>query len=314
MSANLEFKFIMISAMYENGGNTTHRLLDGHPELFVYPFESQPGSKYVNDHLSSMFPLKYRWPLFPSTFTAEEAYEAIIDEEGKVRSKTPFVSKFRDADFQMSDKDRKKFFVEFMASKPLTRGSFVEAFFRSTFLAWKNYNKTNNEKAYVGYSPIIGVDSEKIVSDYPKNGFVLHVVRNPWSAYADTKKRAVPLPLHHYITAWILCQYYMDIYRTKFPKNCFILRYEDIIKDKKNAFSPILQASGLSYSETLSYPSWNGKKLEEVYPWGTVRIPTEEVNIQTANELTKDEKDEIFLRTKHMLDLFDYSSLYKSIS
>ena len=27
------FKLIMMSAMYENGGNTTHRLLDGHPDL-----------------------------------------------------------------------------------------------------------------------------------------------------------------------------------------------------------------------------------------------------------------------------------------
>ena len=48
-----DYKFIMLSAMYENGGNTTHRLLDGHPELYVYPFESQPGTKYVNDYLLS---------------------------------------------------------------------------------------------------------------------------------------------------------------------------------------------------------------------------------------------------------------------
>ena len=37
-------KVIMLSAMYENGGNTTHRMLDGHPGLFVYPFESQVGT------------------------------------------------------------------------------------------------------------------------------------------------------------------------------------------------------------------------------------------------------------------------------
>jgi len=40
---------IMLSAMYENGGNTFHRHLDGHPELYVWPFESQLGTKYVND-------------------------------------------------------------------------------------------------------------------------------------------------------------------------------------------------------------------------------------------------------------------------
>jgi hypothetical protein len=38
-----EFKLIMISAGFEHGGNVTHRHFDGHPELNVYPFESQLG-------------------------------------------------------------------------------------------------------------------------------------------------------------------------------------------------------------------------------------------------------------------------------
>ena len=42
-----DFRLLMLGAMYENGGNTTHRLLDGHPQLFVYPFESQLGTRLV---------------------------------------------------------------------------------------------------------------------------------------------------------------------------------------------------------------------------------------------------------------------------
>ena len=45
-----DFRLLMLGAMYENGGNTTHRFLDGHPQLFVYPFESQIGTRWVNDH------------------------------------------------------------------------------------------------------------------------------------------------------------------------------------------------------------------------------------------------------------------------
>jgi len=83
----------MLSAMYENGGNTTHRFLDGHPELFVYPFESQIGTRLVQDHLSSMFPVKYRWPVFDLAASPFEDYKAIIDEECKVRARTPKVSR-----------------------------------------------------------------------------------------------------------------------------------------------------------------------------------------------------------------------------
>jgi hypothetical protein len=308
------FKFIMISAMYENGGNTTHRLLDGHPQLYVYPFESQPGTKYVNDFLSSLYPLKYRWPVFPSTSNAEEMYELIIDEEGKVRSKTPYVSKFRTADFNLNDKERKAHFVNLLKKKTvITRGDAVEAFFRATFEAWKNYNHSGKEKAYVGYSPIIGVDGDKIIADYKGNGHILHVVRNPFSAYADTKKRAVPLSIVHYMTGWTMCQYYSLIFAEKYPNNYHIVRFEDIIKDPTKVLSKVLSKAGIDSSPTLAYPSWNREKLKEVYPWGTIRIPTESVNLKTAKELSKEETKEIYSRTRNYIDLLNYGDFYKKL-
>src|SRR6266508_4740948 len=99
-------QLLMISAMYENGGNTTHRFLDGHPQLFVYPFESQLGTQLVIDQLSSVFPVKYRWPAFALDATPEQDYKAIIDEECKVRARTPNVSKFRHVPFDFSDDER----------------------------------------------------------------------------------------------------------------------------------------------------------------------------------------------------------------
>ena len=93
------FRFLMLGAMYENGGNTTHRFLDGHPEMYVYPYESQIGTRMVNDHMASIFPVKYRWPVFPLNSIVEADYETIIDEECKVRIKTPRSSKFRDFPF-----------------------------------------------------------------------------------------------------------------------------------------------------------------------------------------------------------------------
>ena len=81
-------RLLMISAMYENGGNTVHRLFDGHAELFVYPFESQLGTRLVNDALTSMFPVKYRWPVFDLDASHSDNYRAIIDEECRVRART----------------------------------------------------------------------------------------------------------------------------------------------------------------------------------------------------------------------------------
>ncbi|MEN9558274.1 MAG: hypothetical protein RL141_643 [Candidatus Parcubacteria bacterium] len=308
-----DHRLLMLSAMYENGGNTTHRLLDGHPELFVYPFESQPGTRFVNDAISSLYPLKYRWPIFPSSASVDECYHQIIDEECKVRTKTPFVSKFRDADFQLTDPDRLQAFRAALEGVPLTRPNVMHAFFQSTFEAWKNVQRTGKERMHVGYSPIIGVDGDKIIRDYDGKAYVLHVVRNPFSAYADTKKRAVPLSVDHYMLGWNTCQYYATLFQQKYPDNFFVVKFEDIVANPVDVLGGVLARMGCGSSPTLAAPSWNGKVLDQVYPWGTVRIPTPEANLATAAELPAADVDEIYARTHRWIVEFGYEGIARDL-
>lgn len=297
----------MIGAMYENGGNTTHRFLDGHPQMFVYPFESQPGTRYVNDMLSSVFPLKYRWPVFPLDATPYDDYKAIIDEEGKVRSRTPHVSKFRHMPFEMSDDERCRLYVDYVNRSSRSTGNNVAAFFRATFDAWKDYRRTGRETVYVGYSPIITVDTEKILRDLPQ-AHVLHVVRNPWSAYADTCRRPVPLNLENYLLGWTLTQYYALLSRERHPDRVHIVRLEDVVRDPKRTLGTVCEKLGLEASDSLRKVTWNGNELKEVYPWGTIRTPTPEANLATAKELRPEQIEEIRLRARPYLEAFDYAS------
>jgi hypothetical protein len=299
------FRLIMISAMYENGGNTTHRLLDGHPQLYTYPFESQLGTNLVRDHLSSLFPVKYRWPVFDLSRDAASDYENVIDEECKVRMKTPHVSKFRDSPFEMRDRDRKESFIRHASEGPRTRGRIIEGFFRATFEAWKDLHRSGRETTYVGYSPILIVDAMKILEDLPR-AHVLHVVRNPWSAYADTKKRAVPLSLEHYMTGWTICQDHALLFQLQAPQQVHVLRYEDIIGAPEDTLGRLLAKVGLESSPTLKRPSWNGKPLESVHPWGTIRVPTPEANLATARELSLGEREEVRQRAGLYLNALGY--------
>jgi hypothetical protein len=302
-----DFRFLMIGAMYENGGNTTHRFLDGHPQLYVYPFESQVGTRWVDDALTSMFPVKYRWPVFPLDGTPEEDFHAIIDEECKVRARTPDVSKFRHMPFEMSDEERKRIYSDHVRQTGRSRASNVAAFFRATFDAWKDHRRSGREVVYVGYSPIIVVDAARILTDLPKAQF-LHVVRNPWSAYADTKKRPVPLPLGRYLLCWTLNQYHALLYRERFPGRLHIVRAEDVMANPTATLGPVCDALGVERDPSLAQPSWNGTVLSEVSPWGTIRIPTPEQNRREAESLTPAERDDIRQRAFQYLDTFDYRS------
>jgi hypothetical protein len=287
-----DFNLIMISAMYENGGNTVHRLLDGHPELFVYPYESQLGTSLVSDYLTSYVPFKYRWPEFPLSGSAAQDYELFFDEEMKVMLRTPERSKFRHMALNLNEADRRREFAACLEGKPRTRATLVEAFFRSTFECWTNLNRSGRETTYLGYSPVMCLDTDKILADLP-HAHVIHVVRNPYSAFADTSKRPFPLGLERYTWTWNYCQMLALTYAEKYPRNFHIVRFEDVVADRKAALGKLCTQLGLAWSDTCLHPSWNGTKLEEVYPWGTIRIPTPEANLETANLLTPAQKSRI---------------------
>jgi hypothetical protein len=303
----MEFRLIMISAMYENGGNTVHRFLDGHPQLFVYPFESQLGTHLVKDHLSSMFPTKYRWPVFSLDASAIQDYKAIIDEECKVRSRTPLVSKFRHQPFDFSDDERCRLYVEEVERRGRSRATNVAAFLKATFEAWKDYRRSGEESVYVGYSPIVGIDSDKILSDF-SGAHVLHVVRNPWSAYADTKKRPVPLSLRRYLTLWSTTQYHALIFQQEHPDRFHIVRFEDVVADPPTELGRVFEKMGLRRSDTLTRPTWNGNSLEEIFPWGTIRSATPDANRATAEELTPREIDEVRIWAGPYLGILGYEN------
>ncbi len=302
-----DFPLLMLSAMYENGGNTTHRFLDGHPQMFVYPFESQLGTRRVVDFLSGLFPAKYRWPQFALEAEPHEDYLEIIDEECKVRARTPHVSKFRHMPFDFSDDERREIYVSYVKGSVRSTASNVASFFRATFDAWKDYRRTGQESIYVGYSPIIVVDADKIVRHLPE-AHILHIVRNPWSAYADTKKRPVPLSLKHYMMAWTLNQQCALLFKSQFPAHVHILRIEDVLAEPEKTLGDFCRALGLESSASLGQLTWNGRELEEVYPWGTIRRATPEANRATALELSEDERALVELYARPYLEDFDYKA------
>jgi len=303
------FRLIMLSSGFENGGNVTHRFFDGHPELFVYPFESQLGTRSTHDFLSSIERFQYRYPEFDMEGTPAEDYEAFFDEELKTYLRTTRRSKFKNCGIEMQERDRVDRFVEILRDKPRTRGNIVGAFFEATFDAWTNYQRSGRNHVYVGYSPAIGIDGDRILTDFPA-GHVVHIIRNVFSAYADTKRRPFPLPLRRYVLTWNLYHHFALMNHHRYPDRFHLLRYEDLVSDPKAALAPICEKVGIDFADTMTYPSFNGRDISDsVYPWGTIVKATPEANVATMNELPQAEFDEIRAVSTEMLRAFEYDSL-----
>jgi hypothetical protein len=50
--------------------------------------------------------------------------------------------------------------------------------------------------------------------------------------------------------------------------------------------------------------------LKEVYPWGTIRVPTPEVNVATMNQLSDNEKSRIFALSVVMQRILGYETFW----
>lgn len=307
---NNQFNFVMISAGFEHGGNVTHRHLDGHPDLLVYPFESQLGNRNFNDFLASVERVQYRYPEFPEGLTSDELYEQIIDEEMKTFLRKRTGSKFKDANLKLDEAQRVASFRDFLGEGPYRRKNVIEAFFRATFDAWQNYHVAPGpEMTYVGYSPAIGVDADRMVRDFPQIK-IMHIVRNPFSAYRDTKRRPFPLPLNRYMITWNIYHSTVEMYAKMYPQNVKIFRYEDLVGDKEKFMQSVSEYIGVQFNDSMLYPSWNGEEIKDmIAPWGTVLKSTEEYNAQIIDELSEAEKSQIKYATLALASHFKYDEI-----
>jgi hypothetical protein len=306
-----DFNFIMVSAGFEHGGNVVHRHLDGHPDLMVYPFESQLGNRNFTDFLTSVERVQYRYPEFPEGLEARDLYEQIIDEELKTYLRKRNGSKFKDVNLKMDEANRIASFIEKLGNPPFFRKQVIEAFFTSTFEAWENYyTKPAKDSFYVGYSPTIGIDSDRLIRDFPDIKIV-HIIRNPFSAYRDTKRRPFPQSISRYMISWNIYHSTVEMFAKMFPQNIRIFRYEDLVANKEAFMKDLAGFVGICYAESLLYPSWNGNNIaQDIAPWGTVLRSSEEYNIGIIEELSKDEKAIITAASKALAVHFGYDRIH----
>lgn len=328
MTQPTPFNLIMVTAGFEHGGNMTHRFLSDHPNLFTYGFESQIGTDDSRNVLvPRSHPVRYGYPVFEPGTTYEKAFIDIWDEEAKVYCRNPGRSKFKHCGIVMDWDKRRKRFLEHCCHeglntgiprphrfKPFDRATVIEAYFRSFFDTWENLNRSGAETHYVGYVPGFTPETDRLMSDFP-TAHTIHVVRNPWSAYADYLKRPYPQQtLAQYMLAYNVTHTLAYNYARKYAGQYHILRMEDLIANPRATLEPILAKIGLPWSDNCLKPSINGRDLSErLCPWGTVEKPTTEYNLAQADHLCQEFQSEIAVEAALIIKTFGYQDVMRQI-
>lgn len=309
MTQPTPFKLLLISAEMEHTGTITYRRFDGHPECLVYPYEFQTGTKHSrNVMIPSIHPIRYAYPAFEEGTTFERAYDLVWNEELKTYLRAPQRSKFRDTGLLMKEERLRELFLRYCHEKTSPRSfraTVVEALLRAGLDAWENLNRSGKGRFHVAYNPGMVADTDKVFADFPE-AHIIHIIRNPWSAYADYLKRPFPQQtLEEYLLAYNVAHGLAANYRAKYAGRFHLLRTEDIMTDPKGTLSSVLDQIGMQWDDALLYPSFNGKDLSDhLPPFGTVEKPTTEYNDSMAASHTPEVKAAIRRECALIVDTF----------
>lgn len=281
-----------MSAWNDSGGGFVHRLFDGHPECFVWPFELQLGTGDVDDGFASWFRAKYRWPRWPAELgktPPRVLFDRFLDEEVKGRLREPAASKFRDFDLEVALDDWRARFAALLAGAPRTPERVVAAYVRALFAAWRNRSASGRERLYLGHCPAIIVDADRILGECP-GARIIHVLRRPASGFADMRRRVPEMGLGSYCRKWSLVNALGFAFAEKYPARVTTVRLDRLIADRPAEMRRLCAWLRLPYDPMLETPTWNGRPLARLEPFGGVPVVSAEHEQAAAESLSSAER------------------------
>jgi len=268
------FRLVLISAWNDSGGGFLHRLFDGHPECFVYPFELQLGTALLHDGFESWFRPKYRWPILPEDLGAaspEQLFELFVDDEVKGYLRGRAASKFREFDLELSMEAWRTQFAARLGAAPRTPERVVAAYVGGLFAAWRNRRGSGRERIYLAHCPTIVLDADRLLVDCP-GARLIHVVRRPTSGFVDMRRRVPDVEVASYCRKWSLINMLGFYFAEKYPARMTTVRLDRLIEQQAAELGRLCAWLGLGYDAVLEGPTWNREPLAHLWPFGGVPV------------------------------------------
>jgi hypothetical protein len=297
---------LLISAWNDSGGGFLHRLFDGHPQCFVYPFELQLGTESLHDGFHGWFHAKYRWPDLPADLAgagADDLFARFIDDEVKGYLRSREASKFRRFDLDLPVGEWRARFGELLPARGRSREAVIAAYIQGLFDAWRNRRRSGRERLYVGHCPVVVVDADRILADCPE-ARLIHVVRRPTSGFVDFRRRVPEMEIGSYCRKWALVNMLGFYFAQKYPARVATVRFEGLLEDRVATLRRLCDWLGLAYDPVMELPTWNGAPIAELPPFGGVPVASIEHEQECERSLSAAERVTIDVETGSVTRLY----------
>ena len=121
---------------------------------------------------------------------------------------------------------------------------------------------------------MLDLDWELVLADLP-DARMLHVVRSPFASFGDTRRRRPGMSAEGFGVRWSLVNTVAALHAARRPDRFRLVRYEDLLGDRRATMQQLAGWLGIAFDEVLLEPTWNGRVLAGMGPFGGVPVVDE---------------------------------------
>jgi hypothetical protein len=283
----------LISQAQRSGGTLLLRLLDGHPECHVVPFQMRgldAAAKRAPKNLNEAWKAFYD-PKLARRYEAghrQRKHEVLRDEET--------------FSFELQPELQRAIFDACAGGHELTLRKLFDCYFTSYFNGWLDYDNLSAEpkRWVVGFEPSIArsLARRTAVREIYPDGLVISIVRDPWTWYASARRweprwAAREPALEHW------CKVARGTlkwrrHRGKRRREVRVVTFEALLSDSEQTMRRIARWLGIEFRPELTEPTFNGRPIKANTSFQDVQTEVSTKPLERAhNELTPDDVDYI---------------------
>jgi hypothetical protein len=251
---------ILISQLPRSGGSLLSQLLDGHPQLLVYPWEMTIG-----------YPVKNEWPILDMRSAPDRLFAQLFDAElgylarKGYRKRGKAKQKERRIKFKYSPLDH---YLGFLAALPQdrTQRSVLDTYFDTFFRSWR---RDPNDALYIaGFVPRLASRPQSIAGffrDYP-DGRLISIIRDPadWfaSRRAHTKNGEVRYgDVRGEMMLWNQMAAQAFHYIKDHGDRFLMLSFRELVSDRDTTLRKVSAWSGIDFTPSLLSQTFDSKSI-----------------------------------------------------
>lgn len=255
---------VLISQIHRSGGTLLSQLLDGHPQIAVYP-----GDMHIAQG-------KADWPDLDPTRGAPALFRYLVDGRFIERARTGYSKAKNPTRMHAFDYDvglHHRIFCDLIeAKRPATQRGVLDCFYHAFFKSWGNRIVSYDGAACISaFCPGLAMNPDSVARyfrDYP-DGHLVSIVRDPvsWLASALSKNRGKARKRQYDQFETAIAWWRQSAEATLRNKQTYgdrviCIGLDELVRDTPGMMRALCAKIGIDYNAAMTVPTFNSAPIE----------------------------------------------------